>query len=94
MIKSIDDTWSSDLLDMNDSDPKIKKSYRYNLLVIDIFSKFGWIFPLKNIYVQSILDAFSQIIKHRNINQNSSKQMMERSISKNFFIEVLDKKYI
>ena len=62
-IKSIDDTWSSDLLDMNDYGIKNNKGYRYILVVIDNFSKFGWTIPLKNKYAQSITDAFSQIIK-------------------------------
>ena len=62
-IKSIDDTWSSDLLGMNDYGPKNNKGYRYFLVVIDNFSKFGWTVPLKNKYAQSIPDAFSQIIK-------------------------------
>ena len=63
MIKSIDDTWSSDFLDMNDYGPKNNKGYRYILVVIDNFSKFDWIVRLKNKYAQSITDAFSQIIK-------------------------------
>ena len=63
MIKSIDDTWSSDLLDMNDYGPKNNRDYRYILVVIDNFSKFGWTIPLKNKYSESITDAFSQIIK-------------------------------
>ena len=63
MIKSIDDTWSSDLLDMNDYGHKNNRSYRYILVVIDNFSKFGWTIPLNNKYSQSITDAFSQIFK-------------------------------
>ena len=63
MIKSIDDTWSSDLLDMNDYGPKNNRGYRYILVIVDNFSKFGWTIPLKNKYSQSITDAFSQIIK-------------------------------
>ena len=62
-IKSIDDTWSSDLLDMNDYGIKNIKGYRYILVVIDNFSKFVWTIPLKNKYEQSITDAFSQIIQ-------------------------------
>ena len=42
MIKSIDDTWPSDLLDMNDYGPKNNKGYRYILFLFDKFSKFGW----------------------------------------------------
>ena len=63
MIKSIDDTWSSDLLDMNDYGIKNNKGYRYILIIVDNFSKFGWTIPLKNKYAQSITDAFSQNIK-------------------------------
>ena len=63
IIKSIDDTWSSDLLDMNDYGTKNNKGYRYILVVIDNFSKFGWTIPLKKKYAQSITDAFSQIVK-------------------------------
>ena len=63
MIRSIDDTWSSDLLDMNDYDPKSNRGYRYILVVIDNFCKFGWTIPLKNKYAQSTTDAFSQIDK-------------------------------
>ena len=35
MIKSTGDTWSSDLLDMNDYGPKNNRGYRYILVVID-----------------------------------------------------------
>ena len=61
-IKSIYDTWSSYLLDMKDYGVKNKKGYRYLLVVIDIFTKFGWTIPLKNKYAQSITDALSQIV--------------------------------
>ena len=63
IIKSIDNTWSSDLLDLNDYGPKINKGYKYILVVIDNFSKFGWTIPLKNKYAQTITDAFLQIVK-------------------------------
>ena len=63
IIKSIDDSWSTDLLDMNEYGVKNNKSYRYILVVVNIFSKFGWTIPLKNKYAQSITDAFSRIIK-------------------------------
>ena len=62
-IKSFDDTWSSDLLDMNDYGIKNSKGYRYILVVIDNFSKLGWTVPLKNKNAQSITDTFSQITK-------------------------------
>ena len=51
---------------MNDYGPKNNKGYRYILVVIDNFSKFGWKIPLKNKFSQSITDAFSEIIKSSN----------------------------
>ena len=48
---------------MNDYGPKNNRGYRYILVVVDKFSKFGWTIPLKNKYAQSITDAFSQIVK-------------------------------
>ena len=63
MIKSFDDNWSSDLLDVNDYGPENNRGYKYILVVIDNFSKFGWIIAFKNKYALSITDAFSQIVK-------------------------------
>ena len=48
---------------MKDYGPKNNSGHRYILVVVDKFSKFGWVKPLKNKYAQSITDAFSQIIK-------------------------------
>ena len=62
MIQSIDDTWSSDLLDVNDYGPKNKRGYRYILVVIHSFSNFGWTIPLKNKFAQSITDT---LLSHR-----------------------------
>ena len=70
IIKSFDDICSSDLLDMNDYGPKNNNGYRYILVVIDNFSKFGWTIPLKNKYAQSITDAFSKIINLSNRKPN------------------------
>ena len=48
---------------MNDYGIKNNKVYRYILVVIDKYSKFGWTIPLKNKYAKSITDAFSQFAK-------------------------------
>ena len=60
IIKSIKDTWSSDLLDLNDYGPKKNEGYRCSLVVTYNFSDFGWTIPLKNKYAQTTLHAFSQ----------------------------------
>ena len=48
---------------MNDYGPETFKSYRYVLVVIDFFSKFGWTLPLENKYAQSKQYAFSQTVR-------------------------------
>ena len=89
-IKSIDDIWSSDLLDMNDYGPKNNKGFRYILVVIDNFSKFGWTILLKNKYSQSITDAFSQIIKTSRRKPNLLETDDGREYVNNIFNEFLD----
>ena len=46
-VYHIDDIWSLDILDLKDYGPKNNRGYRYVLVIIDNFSKFGWILPLK-----------------------------------------------
>ena len=70
ITRSIDDTWSSYFLDMNDYGPENNRGYRYVLVVVDNFSEFGWTIPLKNKYAQSIRDTFSEIIKSSNRKPN------------------------
>ena len=86
IIKSIDDTWSSDLLDMNDYGPKNNKGYRYILVVIDNFSKFGWTTPLRNKYAQSIVDSFSEIIK----SSNRKPKLLETDDGKEYVNKIFD----
>ena len=90
IIKSIDDTWSSDLLDMNDYGSKNNKGYRYILVVIDNFSKFGWTIPLKNKFSQSITDAFSEIIKSSNRRPNLLETDDGKEYVKKIFNEFLN----
>ena len=82
IFKSIDDTCSSDLLDMNDYKAANKIGYRYILVVTDNFSKLSWTTPLKSNYAQTTTDAFSHVIKTSK--HISSKQMMEKSTSIKF----------
>ena len=42
---------------------KWNKGYRYLLMVIDVFSKYGWIVPLKDKKGESVTKAFSEIFK-------------------------------
>ena len=42
---------------------KFNKGYKYLLTVIDIFSKYGWIVPLKNKTGKSVAKAFTTIFQ-------------------------------
>ena len=44
----VDDIWSLDMLDFKDYGPESNRGYRYVLVIIDNFSKFGWTVLLKN----------------------------------------------
>ena len=58
----IDDTWSLDILDLKDYGPKNNRGYRYVLVVIDNFSKYGWTSALKSKNAQTIKDSFENIL--------------------------------
>ena len=46
-VYHIDDTWSFDILDLKDYFPENNRGYRYVLVIIDNFSKFGFTVPLR-----------------------------------------------
>ena len=51
-VYHIDSLWRLDVLDLKDYGPENNKKYRYVLIVIDSFSKFGWIIAIRNkIYI-------------------------------------------
>lgn len=58
----IDDIWSADLVDMS-AYSKQNKHYKYLLTVIDVFSKFGWIVPIKNKKGETVAEVFKKILK-------------------------------
>jgi hypothetical protein len=59
IIKDLDETWSSDLVVM----PKKDGDWKYILLVIDNFSKYGWAFPLKSKKPEELIECFKEIFK-------------------------------
>ena len=42
---------------------KWNKGYRYLLMVLDVFSKYGWIIPLKDKKGETVMNAFKTILK-------------------------------
>lgn len=63
-VDSIDQTWAVDLVDMQQYS-KQNKHYKYLLAVIDVFSKYGWLIPLKNKTGIIVSEAFKEIFKER-----------------------------
>ena len=59
-VKGIDEIWCSDLVEMQKF-AKWNKGYRYLLMVLDVFSKYGWIVPLKNKKGESVAEGFKKI---------------------------------
>ena len=49
---------------------KFNKGFRFLLCVIDIFSKYAWVVPLKDKKGVSIVDAFQKILKESNRKPN------------------------
>ena len=56
-----DNIWGIDLVDMQ-SISKYNKGSRYLLFVIDLFSKYAWVVPLKGKKGVSIVNAFQNIL--------------------------------
>ena len=57
----IDKIWCSDLVEMQQF--KWNQGYRYLLMVLDLFSKYGWIVPLKDKKGETVAEAFKTIFK-------------------------------
>ena len=77
----IDDIWSLDILDLKDYGPENNRGYRYVLVVIDNFSKFGWTIPLKNKNAQTIKDSFENIL----ISSKRQPNLIETDRGKEFY---------
>ena len=56
--------WAADLVEMQKLS-KWNKRIKYLLMVIDVFSKYGWIKPLKDKKTESVSKAFDEIFKSK-----------------------------
>ena len=61
-VYHVHEIWSLDILDLKDYGPGNNRGYRYVLVIIDNFSKFGWPVPLKNKNAQTIKDTFENTL--------------------------------
>jgi len=64
-VNGIDKIWAADLVDMQ-AFSKFNRGVKYLLTVIDVFSKYGWMLPLKDKTGVSVAKALKEIFKQRN----------------------------
>ena len=87
----IDNIWSLDILDLKDYGPKNNRGYRYVLVIIDNFSKFGWTVPLKNKNAQTIKDSFENILMNSKRKPNLIESDRGKEFYNNIFQDLLSK---
>ena len=63
LVNGIDKIWAADLADMS-TFSEFNQGFKFLLLVIDIFSKYGWIIPLKK-GGKTVASALKTIFKER-----------------------------
>ena len=64
LMNGIDKIWAVDLVDMQ-AFSKFNHGIKYLLTVIDVFSKYGWLVPLKDKTGKSVASALKTILKER-----------------------------
>ena len=64
IVNDIDEIWAADLVDMQ-SFSKFNNGIKYLLMVIDVFSKYGWIVPLKSKTGVDVANALNKIFSNR-----------------------------
>ena len=90
-VYHIDDIWSLDILDLKDYGPKNNRGYRYVLVIIDNFSKYGWTIPLKNKNALTIKDSFENILISSKRKPNLIESDRGKEFYKNIFQDFLNK---
>ena len=90
----IDDIWSLDILDLKDYGSENNRGYRYVLVTIDNFSKFGWTVPLKNKNAITIKDSFENIMLSSKRKPNLIESDRGKEFYNNIFQDFLNKNNI
>ena len=80
-VYHIDDIWSLDILDLKDYGPKNKRGYKYVLITIDNFSKFGWTIAIKNKNAQTKKYSFENNL----ISSKRKPNLIETDRGKEFY---------
>ena len=67
-VRFKDNIWAADLAEMESLSSK-NKNAKYLLCVIDVFTKYAWVQPLKDKKGKTVLNAFIEIVKESIVNQ-------------------------
>ena len=90
-IFHIDDIWILDILYLKDYGLENNRGYIYVLVIIDIFSKFGWLVPIKNKNAITIKDSFEKILKSSKRKPGLKESDRGKKFYNNIFQEFLNK---
>jgi len=63
-VRGIDKIWAADLIDMQ-AFAEYNDGIKYLLAIIDVFSNYGWIVPLKQKTGIAVANALEQVFKER-----------------------------
>ena len=64
IVRGIDTIWAADLIDMQ-AFAEYNDGIKYLLAIIDVFSNYGWIVPLKQKTGIAVANALEQVFKER-----------------------------
>ena len=81
IVNDIDEIWAADLVDMQ-SFSKFNNGIKYLLMVNDVFSKYGWIVPLKSITGVDVANALNKIFNSKMPGFSMKKRCMKMWVDK------------
>ena len=64
IVGGIDKIWAADLVDMS-AFSRDNRGFKFILSIIDVFSKYGWLVPLKDKKGATVRDVFRKVFKER-----------------------------
>ena len=93
-VYHIDDILSLYISELKDYSVKNNRRLRYDLVIIDSFSKFGWTVPLKKKKAQTERDVFEKILIGSKRRPNLFETDRGKEFYNNIFQEILNKSNI
>ena len=90
---SVDEIWAADLVEMQKFS-KWNKGIKCLLMAIDVFSKYGWIEPLKNKKMKVLVKHLMIYLKQINVHQKCFGQIKVLSLSVNILYQIFESSYI